>query len=132
MRHFPRFRCTTRAPLALSNRFVRMPPLHGFVSFTGEAAFRDGMKLPKLKGHIQGAGVALDRYRLAKHLSIDLDVAENAIGIPHFEMGFADGTVSLTNGLIKPFAAGAPLTAERVDGSDVTFEAMMRDLGVTE
>ncbi|HMJ14642.1 MAG TPA: translocation/assembly module TamB domain-containing protein, partial [Polyangiaceae bacterium] len=48
-----------------------------------------------------------------------------------FEMGFGGGVVVATRARILPFADGAPITAERVDGSDVAFEAMMRDLDVT-
>ena len=46
-------------------------------------------------------------------------------------MGFADGLVQLYNAQIDPFAPGAPIRAERVDGTAIAFSAMMRDLGVT-
>jgi translocation and assembly module TamB len=122
---------SVRGPLLLVNRFVRMPPLSGWVAFEGDVAYGSGMSLPELRGRLRGAGVALGPYRLAKHLLVDVQLKDKDVLIPRFEMGFGDGTVVATNTRIRPFDDGAPITTERVDGKDVAFEAMMRDLDVT-
>src|SRR5450631_473514 len=121
-----------RAPLPLVNRFVRAGPLKGFVSFAGDVRYDGRHKLPELHGKLTGAGVEFERFKLAKKLDVDLDVADDAINIPRYQMAFADGDVVLKNGRIEPFTPGVLLRAERVDSKSMDFEGLMRDLGVTD
>ncbi|MEO8904926.1 MAG: translocation/assembly module TamB domain-containing protein [Polyangiaceae bacterium] len=121
-----------RAPLPLVNRFVRAGPLLGSVSFTGDIRYDGRHKLPEMHGKLTGSGVQFERFKLAKKLDVDLDVADDAINIPHYYMAFADGDVNLKNARIEPFTPGVVLRAERVDSSGMTFQGLMRDLGVTD
>ncbi|HEY3665318.1 MAG TPA: hypothetical protein VGL19_04935, partial [Polyangiaceae bacterium] len=121
-----------RAPLPLVNRFVRAGPLRGFVSFAGDIRYDGRHKLPEVHGKLTGAGVEFERFKLAKKLDVDLDVADDAINIPRYQMAFADGDVVLKNGRIEPFSPGVVLRAERVDSKSMDFEGLMRDLGVTD
>ncbi|MEO7036653.1 MAG: translocation/assembly module TamB domain-containing protein [Polyangiaceae bacterium] len=123
---------TLRAPLPLVNRFVRAGPLLGSVSFTGDVRYDGRHKLPEVHGKLTGSGVQFERFKLAKKLDVDLDVADDAINIPHYYMAFADGDVNLKNARIEPFTPGVLLRAERVDSSGMTFQGLMRDLGVTD
>jgi translocation and assembly module TamB len=121
----------SRLPLALGNRFLRTLPLSGWLGFSGDVRYDGQARMPEIHGRVSGGGIGLDKYRLAKELGIDLHVSRDVIRIPRYEMKFADGDVVALNGRIEPFAAGTPLTLERVDGKGMTFEALMRDLDVT-
>jgi translocation and assembly module TamB len=120
-----------RAPLALLNRFVKTLPLAGWVGFAGDVRYDSRNKLPEVRGRVSGGGIALERYRLASELGVDLDLNRDVIHIPRYEMVFADGHVLATNGRIEPLAAGVPVSLERVDGKGMLFESLMRDVGVT-
>jgi translocation and assembly module TamB len=120
-----------RTPLALLNRFVKTLPLAGWAGFSGDIRYDGSSRLPEVHGRVSGGGIALERYRLASELGVDLAIARDVVRIPRYEMVFADGHVLAQNGRIEPFAPGTPLTVERVDGKGMTFEGLMRDLGVT-
>src|SRR6478752_3387405 len=121
-----------RAPLPLVNRFVRAGPLKGVASFTGDVRYDGRHRLPDVHGKLTGAGVEFEDFKLAKTLDVDLSVAGDAINVPRYQMTFADGDVVLKNGRIEPFATGVPISVERVDSKGMTFEGLMRDLGVTD
>jgi translocation and assembly module TamB len=120
-----------RAPLPIVNRFARMLPWSGAVSFAGDVRYDGRHKLPDLHGKLQGTGITFGKYQLAKKLDVDADVAADIINIPRYQMTFADGDVVLKNGHIEPFAPGIVMRAERVDSKGMQFEGLMRDLGVT-
>ncbi|MEI9954098.1 MAG: hypothetical protein WDO74_35275 [Pseudomonadota bacterium] len=123
---------TLRAPLPLVNRFVRAGPLKGVATFTGDVRYDGRHRLPEVHGKLTGTGVEFEQYRLAKTLDVELAVSGDAITIPRYQMAFADGDVVLKNARIEPFSPGVALSAERVDSKSMTFEGLMRDLGVTD
>ncbi|HET9954650.1 MAG TPA: translocation/assembly module TamB domain-containing protein [Polyangiaceae bacterium] len=120
-----------RGPLALTNRFVATQPLAGWAGFAGDVRYDGRTRLPLIQGHVSGAGIAFERYRLASSLSVDVDVRGDVVRVPRYEMDFADGHVVLENARIDPFAEGVPLSVSRVDSRALTFPGLMRDLGVT-
>lgn len=119
-----------RAPLALTNRFVRTLPLRGWAAFSGDVRYDGTFRLPELRGKLTG-DVQFERYKLAKNLDVDLEVSRDVVNIPRYRMTFADGDVVLQGGKIEPFAAGVPIHVQRVDGKGMQFSGLMRDLGVT-
>jgi translocation and assembly module TamB len=125
-------RVVLRAPLPVVNRFVRAGPLKGVASFAGDVRYDGRHKLPEVHGKLTGSGVEFEHFKLAKTLDVDLAVAGDVINIPRYQMAFADGDVVLKNARIEPFSPGVVLSAERVDSKSMTFEGLMRDLGVTD
>jgi len=121
-----------RAPTSITNRFVRARALKGSVAFTGDVRYDGRHQLPELRGKLTGSGVEFERFKLAKKLDVDLDISDDAINIPRYQMSFADGEVVLKNARIEPFAPGVLLRAERVDSTSMTFQGLMRDLGVSD
>ena len=121
-----------RAPASLTNRFVRAGTLLGTVAFAGDVRYDGRHHLPDLHGKLTGNGIEFERFKLAKKLEVDLDVEGDAIDIPRYQMNFADGEVVLKNARIEPFAPGIVMKAERVDSKSMTFQGLMRDLGVTD
>ncbi|HEY3233940.1 MAG TPA: hypothetical protein VGJ84_04460, partial [Polyangiaceae bacterium] len=121
-----------RAPLALTNRFVRTLPLQGWAGFTGDLHYDKGHELPEVHGRVRGGGIVYDFYRLAKDLDVDLNIERDVVRIPSFKMVFADGDVALSNARIEPMKNGVPLSVQKVVGRGMRFEGLMRDLGVTE
>ena len=120
-----------RTPAGILNRFVDTAPLAGWVGFAGDVHYDGKYKLPQAHGRLRGGDFQLDVYRLAKELDATVELSEDHISIPRFETHFADGAVTVIDGRIDPFEKGVPLTAARVDGNDVEFSGLMRDLGVT-
>ncbi|HTQ02321.1 MAG TPA: translocation/assembly module TamB domain-containing protein [Polyangiaceae bacterium] len=120
-----------RAPLLALNRFVPTLPLHGFLAFAGDVRNDGSFKLPEAEGKLTGKDLGLGGYRLAKDLSVEVRMAEDKIDIPHYEMGFADGRVTLANVHIEPLRSGVPMTVEAMDETGVPFTSLMRDLDVT-
>lgn len=120
-----------RAPASLTNRFVAIAPLSGWAGFSGDVRYDGHGRLPEVRGKVRGQRLQIDVYRLAKKLDVDVEVSGDRISMRHFEMHFADGSVVVKNSTIEPFAPGAPMKAERMDGKGVQFEGLMRDLGVT-
>lgn len=120
-----------RAPVALINRFSAAPPLTGWLDFTGNLRYDRRSRLPELNGRVKGAGLGIERYRIASRLGLDLSLARDVIRIPRAELSFSDGEVMIDNGRIEPFSRGAPLAVERFEAKGISFSSMMRDLGVT-
>src|SRR5690606_29389995 len=55
-----------RAPAPLANRYVDMAPVHGWAGFSGDVRVGEGMRLPVLRGRLNGAGLGLEGFRLAE------------------------------------------------------------------
>lgn len=120
-----------RAPANIANRYVKMGPLAGWAAFAGDVRWDGRTKLPEVRGRLRGGDLALDVYHLAKKLDAEVAMEGDKIDIARFETHFADGVVVVSDARIEPLEKGAPITAGRVDGNDVSFSALMRDLGVT-
>jgi translocation and assembly module TamB len=120
-----------RAPLDLTNRFVPTLPLKGWAAVSGDLRFDGKSRLPEFSGRVTGGGIEFERYKLARELEVDVKIEDEIIFVPSYRMLFADGDVRLKNARIEPFAPGAQLTVEQVDGKGMQFSGLMRDLGVT-
>ncbi len=120
-----------RAPARLANRFADMPPVFGWIGFAGDVRYDGKDRMPEVRGKLRGAGLGLDVYRLAHTLESDVEVSRDRISVAKLTHTFADGDMVLRGLRISPFEKGVPLTAERVEGTNVTFPGLMRDLGVT-
>jgi translocation and assembly module TamB len=122
---------TARAPLAILNRFAKTLELHGFAAIAGDVRFDASSKLPEFDGKITGKGLGLGGYRLAQDLTVEAHLTRDAIVLPHYEMGFSDGRITLKGVRIEPLKPGVPLTVDSMDGLNVPFTSLMRDLDVT-
>ncbi|GMV15404.1 MAG: hypothetical protein AMXMBFR56_36280 [Polyangiaceae bacterium] len=120
-----------RAPAAITNRYVNMAPLAGWAAFAGDVRWDGRTKLPEIRGRLRGGDLQLDVYRLAKKLDASVELENDRIDISRFETHFAEGVLVVSDARIEPLAKGAPITAARVDGTNQSFSALMRDLGVT-
>jgi translocation and assembly module TamB len=120
-----------RGPLLVLNRFVPTLPLHGWAAFAGDVRNDGSFKLPEAEGKLTGRDLGLGDFRLAKDLAVDIRMAGDKIDVPHYEMGFADGRVTLENVHVEPLRPGVPITIEAMDQTNVPFTSLMRDLDVT-
>ncbi len=121
-----------RAPLWLANRFARMPPLLGSVEVQANGRYSPQSRLPELSARVQGRGLGLDRYHIARHFSAAVLTQGTHIVVPRLELGIANGVVVLHDTLVEPFTPGIPVTTRLAETSGMTFPGLMRDLGVTE
>lgn len=122
---------SARAPLALTNRFVRMGSLSGWAELAGSLRYDGKTVLPEFRGRLQGAGLQLSGFRLAERLESSVELTGDVVYVPKFYMRFADGDVHLQTAKIEPFASGVPITVESVASDGIQFPGLMRDLDVT-
>ena len=120
-----------RAPANLANRIDGVPPLFGWAAFAGDLRYDGHYDLPEVRGKVRGAGLGLDTYHLAKTLKAEVEVSGDTVILPRFETEFAEGRIVIKDAKIHPTDDGVPMTVGRLDGTGVTFPALMRDLGVT-
>ncbi len=120
-----------RAPLGVINRFIPFPPLHGYVTADLEGHFASTSALPVVRGKVGAVGVELERYHLMQQFSADVSLEGEQIRSEQVSIAFGDGTLVAKNVAVEPFKKGAPVRIGSIDGANVSFAAMMRDLGVT-
>ncbi len=120
-----------RGPTALVNRFAHTGTLRGWAGLVGDIRYDGSTKLPEFHGKLRGGGISMAGYKLAKYLAASIDIDNDQIRVAKFDMGFADGDVSLENARILPFAKGMPITAPYAVSTNLKFESMMRDMLVT-
>ncbi len=120
-----------RGPTAIVNRFVHTGTLRGWAGLVGDIRYDGSTRLPEFHGKLRGGGISMAGYVLARTLAVSLDVDNDVVRIPRYDMGFGDGHVTLSDAVIKPFAKGIPITAPIAVSENLKFESMMRDLQVT-
>jgi translocation and assembly module TamB len=120
-----------RAPVALTNRFVRFPPLKGYLTLDLDGRYGRTSVLPTLRGTLGGKGLEIERYHLMSDLSADVSVEEDTLRAEQIVLGFAEGTIAVRNIVVEPLKKGAPIRIGSTDATNVRFAPMMRDLGVT-
>jgi translocation and assembly module TamB len=120
-----------RTPLALVNRFAPTLPLKGWVAFAGDVRNDGSFELPEAEGKVSGRGIELGPYRLTREISIDVRLARDKVLLPRVEMEYADGKITLLNTVIEPLKPGVPVSTESMEGRDVPFTSIMRDMDVT-
>lgn len=124
-------RIAARAPVALTNRYVPFLPVQGWVGVDVEGRYDGRHVLPELKGRLEGGGLELERYKLAKTLSGTIQLASDKVFADALELTMADGRLRLSKIEVDPFANGGRLRVGALDIDDVRFPGLMRDLGVT-
>jgi translocation and assembly module TamB len=122
---------TLRAPARLANRYLETLPFAGWAAFSGEVSYDPTMRLPRVAGKANGKGLRLDTYVIANDFTADVDIANDVVRIPRYQMSYADADVVLTNARISPFEKGIPISVERVENKHMPFPGLMRDLDVT-
>jgi translocation and assembly module TamB len=120
-----------RAPLALVNRFAKTLPLRGWVGFAGDVRQDGSFQLPEAEGKLTAKGIELGPYRLTRDVAIEVRAARDRLQLPRLEMEFADGRITLLNTVIEPLKPGIPVTTESMEGLNVPFTSIMRDMDVT-
>jgi translocation and assembly module TamB len=122
---------SVRAPLSVVGRFApKAPVLTGWAEFSGEIRLDSRARLPTVHGSLRGEGIRLDRYRLAKTLAAEVELANERVSVSRAEVGLADGLVRLKNVSVAPLEKGVPFKVEESIATGVDFPALMRDLGV--
>lgn len=59
-----------RAPVSITNRYVKMGPLAGWVAFAGDVRWTAAPSCPSFAARVRGGDVQIDVYRLAKKLEV--------------------------------------------------------------
>jgi translocation and assembly module TamB len=119
-----------RAPIGLAERLAKMPETDGWIGAEADVRVAPDSKLPDLVGTLEAHDVRLAQYSFAKELHSQLAIHDNKISSPITTLRFADGAVTLSDTLVDPFAKGVRLEKTKLDVSEVSFTALMRDLGV--
>jgi translocation and assembly module TamB len=120
-----------RLPVTPVNRFVDMLPVQGWLSVNTSFKWDKSLRLPDLDGHVSGAGLQLERYRIADLLDADFTTVRDIINIKIANVLFAEGRTITHDARIAPFEDGAPFSSRLVETYGMTFPGLMRALGVT-
>ncbi len=120
-----------RAPVVLTNRFVKAPPLKGWIGASVDVSFDGRNKLPDVRGKLRGGKLKLEGYRIAKYLDASLTIDRDVINVPTFKAGWADADVTFKDIVVKPFADKPSIAAREAVVERMTFPGLMRDLDVT-
>jgi translocation and assembly module TamB len=120
-----------RAPIGLVERFAAMPETDGWVGVEADVRYARDAILPEVAGTLEAHDVRLAQYSFADELHSQISVRDNKIASPMTTVRFAEGLVTLSDTLVDPLSKnGARLERTRLDVANVSFTALMRDLGV--
>lgn len=125
-----RGRVRTRLPIPIAHRFVDTPWLTGAVELDVEVEHDGKSTLPRVAGRIEADRPGLSGKVFATTFEGELSIAEDVVRVSKIEVGWADGTATIADVKIEPFAQGAPLTAGPIELRDIQFPGLLRDLGV--
>lgn len=120
-----------RAPASLTNRFVAMAPLSGWVALSGDVRFDGASRLPDVRARVRAKGFHLGGYRLGESVDGQIWLHDETIEGERVTVNIADGDAVVQGLVIRPFEKGVPISVRRVDGDGQTFPGLMRDLDVT-
>ncbi|MDP8998635.1 MAG: hypothetical protein M3O46_00810, partial [Myxococcota bacterium] len=119
-----------RGPIALAGRSANLPDTDGWIRVDADVHYAKDNILPEVAGTLEAHDVRMGRYAIAQELHSDLTVGRNVVRSPRTTVRLANGTVTLTDTVIDPFAGGGRLEKTRLDASGVDFTALLRALGV--
>ncbi len=120
-----------RIPLPPANRFLKLPPVKGWISLNAQVKWDTSLSLPEMSGHLAGEGIQLERYHIADKLDAEFSIEKNDLNIKRTEVSFAEGRTIVYDAKIQPLAAGAPFSSRLVETHGMTFPGLMKALGVT-
>ncbi len=121
-----------RGPVRVAERFIEeLPSMDGWLGFDGDVHYGPGNILPDLKGAISGGNLRIEQFNIAKTFASTIEIADNVISAEKTEISLANGKVILSNTVVDPLAKFAPIKTQ-IDLEGLQFDALMRDLGVSE
>src|SRR5690606_21094179 len=125
-------RIEARAPVNLLTRITGgAPSFAGFTTLSGDLRFDPSMQLPEFDGRFTTGTFLLAGRRLVYESEGDVRLQNDKVLVPHLRAVYGGGPVDIYDVSIAPLEPGIPLHAKKVDGGDVPFPEMMRDIGVT-
>lgn len=120
-----------RAPVEPVNRYLGTQ-FRGWVGASGALRFDGASKLPSFSGKLRGGELGLAGYTFAKYLDGRVEIAKDVIKLPKTKVGYANGDLELHDVRIEPLAKQPLISMAKLDGKDIDFAGLMRDLDVTE
>jgi translocation and assembly module TamB len=121
-----------RAPLALVDRFVpSAPEVDGWAMVDVELRYTPETPIPDMAGRLEAKGLRVDKFSFARAIQSDFTVRRSVVASPLTRVEIAEGVADIRDVEVQPLAKDVPLKA-RVDVKDVSFVALMQDLGVSK
>ena len=114
-------------PIALGSRFAETPALEGWAGADVDVRFADDTPIPEVAGHLEGKNIVFGKFHLLEGLDVDVTEANNKVSIPKARIDIAAGIANLNDVVIDVKAMR--LVHAAVDCHDVSFSALMRELG---
>jgi translocation and assembly module TamB len=124
-------RVFARVPSEIMNRYLPMT-FSGWAGFTGNVRHSGNAKLPEVNGRFRSGALKLEEHLLVQHSDGDIRIAGDRIDARRITAGYADGSVTIHDLHIEPFATGVPMVVERVENKSLSFSSLIRDVGVTD
>lgn len=125
-----RGRLKVNLPVPLVHRFVDTPWLTGAVGLDVELEHDGSYTLPRVTGRVTAERPGLGGKVFATTFAGDVSIAEDVVRVSKIDITWADGTATIGDVKIRPFADGMPLEAGPIEIHDIQFPGLLRDLGV--
>ncbi len=122
----------TRVPVNLLNRLTGgAPTFDGWAALTGDFRFDPSMRLPEFDGTLRTGQFLLAGSRLVYRSEGEVRLHDDKLVVPHLNAIYGGGPVVIHDVTIAPFEPGVTLHARKVEGTDVPFPELMRDVSIT-
>ena len=119
-------------PLDLINRFTDAAgPFSGWAELEGSVTHDASLATPTFNGRVRSGDFKIDGYRITQGCDGSVELKNGQIYVPHIRAGYGDGQVDIYETTIDLLEPGVPLLSGRVEGRDVRFPYLIRDVRVT-
>jgi translocation and assembly module TamB len=120
-----------RAPLGLIMRLPGAPTTDGWIGVDGDVHFAKNAQIPDFTGHLEAHDLRVDRYRFSSEIQSDLHAQAGQVTSSRTMVRIAKGVATLSDVNVDLMKPDMPLRT-RLDVKDVSFTALMQDLGVSQ
>ncbi len=121
-----------RVPSNLLNRLSGgAPTFDGWTTIAGDVRFEPSMRLPEFTGRLTTGQFSLSGSRIVYSSEAEVRLQDDKIIVPELHAIYGGGPVDVYDVTLAPFEPGVTLHARKVDGRNVPFPEMMRDIGIT-
>jgi translocation and assembly module TamB len=122
-------RVHARVPAALVHRFKDVAHATGSITADLEVDYDGASPLPHVSGHVSADRPGIDGKIFGKRIDLDVAVGGTTVSASNVVSHWADGTVTIPQVTIEPFAEGVPIRTGPVSVEGLELHALLRDLG---
>ncbi len=122
-------RVHARLPAPLVHRFLDLAPVTGSITLDVSVDYDGGAPLPRVDGHVSASQPGIDGKVFGKTIDLDVAIGGSTVRVQNLAAQWADGTVSIAEATLSPFAKGIPITTSAITFEGIELPGLLRDLG---